>query len=234
MNFRDVELLSAYLDGQTSPSDSTRLEARLKTDPELASALDALHASRTLLRRMPKRRAPRNFTLTPQMVGRKPPLPRSYPVFRFATVMATVLFALSFLTNQTARLAASAPEAEYGIGGGAATEAPMMAVEPAATEPPATQPPASLDVTESPSPEPTIGVELLVPTATPIAPEDQTRVAVPTIGASEKNGGENVVPPPTSFGIPILWQAGFGAIALLGAASMIVIQRLAARKWRAK
>ena len=85
MNQRDIELLSSYLDGQLSSSDVNRLEIRIKTDPQLASVLTDLRATRSLLRKLPQRRAPRNFTLTRKMVGQNPPLPRAYPVFRFAT-----------------------------------------------------------------------------------------------------------------------------------------------------
>ena len=143
MKQRDVEQLSSYLDGGLSPSDSARLKTRLASDPALASTLDALRESRTLLRRLPKRRAPRNFLLTPKMVGQKPPLPRSYPVFRFATALATLLFGLSFLQFRPISLGASAPApAAYGIGGGAdtsATEAPVLEMA-VATEAPVTAP----------------------------------------------------------------------------------------------
>jgi hypothetical protein len=225
MKQRDVEQLSAYLDGQLSPSDSARLKTRLASDPVLASTLDALRESRSLLRRLPHRRAPRNFLLTPKMVGQKPPLPRSYPVFRFATALATLLFALSFVTNQVARFGASAPVA-YGIGGGsgggsdAATEAPAIAMAPMATEPPVATEPSVV-----PEAVPT-QMALVLPTATP-APTDRVWAEGP---AAPKNAGE---PAPAS---PLLstWQIGLGIFALLGAASMFLIQRLAARKWRAK
>ena len=215
MNYRDVDQLSSYLDGQLSPSDSARLKTRLASDPALASALDAMRESRSLLRRMPKRRAPRNFLLTPKMVGRKPPLPRSYPVFRFATALATLLFGLSFVTNQVGQLAASAPAAApYGMGGGggdAATEAPMMEMA-IATEPPA-------------EPAPTEAAIL------PSAPtDDQNRAAESSQAPAAKNAGET---PPAR---PLLtqWQIAFGVIALLGVASMLLIRQLAARKWRVK
>ena len=118
-SFRDVEKLSAYLDGQLKPSEIARLEARLQTDPELASALKNLREARGVLRSLPQRRAPRNFTLTPKMVGEKPPMPRSYPVFRFATVLATLLLFFTFATNFMApRLARTAAPVPYGIGGG--------------------------------------------------------------------------------------------------------------------
>ena len=219
MNHRDVEQLSSYLDGGLSPSDSARLKTRLASDLELASALDALRAARSLLRRMPHRRAPRNFLLTPKMVGKKPPLPRSYPVFRFATALATLLFGLSFLTNQVVSFGASAPAPAYGIGGGAdaATEAPMLEMAPAATEPPA---------------EPTLQAALLPSTvATPPAPTaDQNRAMEQP--ASPKASGETI--PATPRPLLTLWQTTFGLLALLGAASMLLIQKLAARKWRVK
>ncbi|HUG34343.1 MAG TPA: zf-HC2 domain-containing protein, partial [Anaerolineales bacterium] len=102
INQRDLELLSAYLDGELNPSDSARLEARLKNDPALDSVLDDLRAARTFLRKLPKRRAPRNFTLTRKMVGLNPPLPRSYPAFRFVTAVATLLFFFTFGINTLA------------------------------------------------------------------------------------------------------------------------------------
>ena len=98
-SFRDVEKLSAYLDRQLKPSEVARLESRLQTEPELASILQDLRQTRSLLRRLPQRRAPRNFTLTPKMVGQKPPLPRTYPAFRLATVLATLLLFFTFATN---------------------------------------------------------------------------------------------------------------------------------------
>ena len=91
MKQRDIELLSSYLDGQLSSADSARLEARLRTDPEMRSVLQDLRGARSLLRQLPMRKAPRNFTLTPKMVGKNPPLPRSYPVFKFSATLATIL-----------------------------------------------------------------------------------------------------------------------------------------------
>src|SRR5512141_1362753 len=149
MKQRDLELLSSYLDGQLSSSDATRLEARLLTEPELRSVLRDLRSARSVLRQLPMRRAPRNFTLTPKMVGKNPPLPRAYPAFRFTSALATILLfitvGLNFLRPQ---LAASTPAFGMGGGGGGSNEtfaaqAPAAATQaPAATEAPATQAPA--------------------------------------------------------------------------------------------
>src|SRR5512140_1508794 len=122
MNFRDVELLSAYLDGRLSPSDSVRLEARLTSDRSLRATLDELRETRGLLRSLPQRRAPRNFRLTPKMAGLRPPEPRAYPVFRLATALATFLFVAAIALNGLAPFAtqrlAAAPAPAFGMGGG--------------------------------------------------------------------------------------------------------------------
>src|SRR5215216_2371308 len=139
MNQRDLELLSSYLDGQLKPSDSARLEARLSADPSLRSVLNDLRSARGLLRQLPQRKAPRNFTLTPKMVGKNPPLPRAYPAFRFVTALASLLLfftvGLNFLGPQ---LASSGPA--FGMGGGGAPDV-FSAQAPAAEAPAASEAP---------------------------------------------------------------------------------------------
>src|SRR5512142_1267444 len=170
MNFRDIELLSSYLDGRLNAPETSRLEARLSKEPELQATLEDLRQTRTLLRRLPQRRAPRNFRLTPKMAGVRPPAPRSYPVFRFATALAGFLFvaavALNAFTPFAARhlTTAAAPAPAYGMGGGGGgpigggdgtLEAPQAAA-PAATEAPA--------MTEEPTLQ---AFTAIMPTATP-------------------------------------------------------------------
>lgn len=241
MNDRDLELLSSYLDGQLTPSDSARLESRLKSDGGLASTLDDLRAARTLLRQLPKRRAPRNFTLTRKMVGLNPPLPRSYPAFRFATVVATLLFFFTFGINTFApQLAQISP---FGTGGGApeifsaapaaATEAPVFA-EAAATEAPATEAPAA---TEAPLQSSSDLAPL--PTMMPSL-EDSARVAetpMTKIGEAENAGdvdqpqvaNEPTRPMPI---IPSAWQSAFAVIAVLSAMFMALLRRSASNRWK--
>ena len=171
-SFRDVEKLSAYLDGQLKPSEVARLESRLQSDPELASVLKELRQARNLLRQLPQRRAPRNFTLTPKMVGQKPPMPRTYPVFRFATVLATLLLFFTFATNFMApRLVRTAAPYPYGIGGGGGggAEEPQLQMEAA---------PAESAATEEPT-EP--AMEAPVAPEEPAAPEEIPQPAPTTI-----------------------------------------------------
>jgi anti-sigma factor RsiW len=144
-SFRDMEILSEYLDGQLSPSERTRLEKRIQMDQTLAAALKELRLTRGLLRRMPQRRAPRNFTLTARMAGIRPPVPRLVPVFSWASAVAMVLFIFTLGTSLVGRLSfgAAAPRlaaAPGGFGGGPAAAATMAPANAA----PATMEPAPL------------------------------------------------------------------------------------------
>ena len=100
-SFRDTEQLSAYLDNQLSPVERQRLEVRLKDDLELRSLLADLSQARAILRQLPARKAPRNFRLTPEMAGIRPPVPRIFPVFRLASTLAAVLLFFAFAANLT-------------------------------------------------------------------------------------------------------------------------------------
>ena len=229
MNQRDLELLSAYLDGQLKPSDSARLETRLKTDPQLASVLTDLRATRSLLRKLPARKAPRNFTLTRKMVGQNPPLPRAYPIFRFATALATLLFFFSFGLNTVGRQMASQTSG-FGMGGGGggaeesaqslAADAPMVATEaPAATEAP---------------------LEGLAPASTLVPPDvaDAARTAETPVlktgdaaNADELNQAQNEVQSPVPW-ISSAWQIGLAVIAVGSALFMLLIYQISARRWK--
>lgn len=108
----DWELLSAYLDRQLKPKEIVSLEARLSADPDLSAALGELQRTRDALRNLPRLRAPRNFTLTPQMVGQRSiGRPRSVarlaPVFGFASALATFLLILVILGDWLGILAPS-------------------------------------------------------------------------------------------------------------------------------
>lgn len=238
MNQRDLELLSAYLDGELSPSDSARLEARINSDGELASVLDDLRAARTLLRKLPKRRAPRNFTLTRKMVGLNPPLPRAYPAFRFATVAATLLFFFTFGLNALAPQLAQAPA--FGMGGGAPAAAPeLFSAAPAATEEPAL---AQAVATEAPATEPPVeSASDLAPRGTAISPsEDSARVidtpaakSEEVESADEANQTEvqNEATRPEPL-IPSIWQTAFAVIAVLSGMFMALLRRSAINRWK--
>jgi hypothetical protein len=97
LSTRDFEALSAYLDDQLPERERTRLEARLRTETRLQQALNDLDQTRRVLRAAPRMRAPRNFTLTPEMVPA--PAPRFLPLVRFAFALASLMFVLSLAGN---------------------------------------------------------------------------------------------------------------------------------------
>lgn len=94
---RNLELLSAYLDGELSGRDRERLETQLQKDEVLRNRYEELKRTRVMLRSLPKLRAPRNFLLTPEMVGQKEKSSRAFPVLRFASAFAALLLVLLFL-----------------------------------------------------------------------------------------------------------------------------------------
>ena len=227
MNQRDLELLSSYLDGQLSPSDSARLEKRVHADSNLRAVLEDLRGARSLLRQLPMRKAPRNFRLTPKMVGKNPPLPRSYPIFKFATTLASLLLFITFSMNFIRPQLASAPPA-FGMGGGSGVEEATFAAEAAsaATEAPAAEEPSILMAP--------------MPTGTITAQEDTARAETPvTKNGETENGlaaGQEASQLPVEV-VPLVssvWQWLLAGVALLSAFIMALMRQLAINRWRRK
>lgn len=70
---RDLELLSAYLDGELDDRERSDLESRLADEAPLREALAELRATVELVRQLPRLRAPRSFALDPAVYGRRTP-----------------------------------------------------------------------------------------------------------------------------------------------------------------
>lgn len=70
---RDLELLSAYVDGELSDREAAALEQRLRHEPALSAALEDMRATIALLNKLPSLKAPRNFTLDPARFRRPAP-----------------------------------------------------------------------------------------------------------------------------------------------------------------
>jgi anti-sigma factor RsiW len=226
MNRRDIELLSAYLDGQLKPSDSTRLETRLKSDPELVAVMDDLRAARNLLRKLPQRRAPRNFTLTRKMVGQNPPMPRAYPFFRFATTLATLLLFFTFGLNFFAPQLAAAPPPGMGGGEDVNSFSQSQPADAPAAEAPATEVPAEPSVELAPLPTQMSTLDSARNGETATEKIDATGYAV----AQDQSQVPSEAPVP----VPIRWQVTLGGIALLGALLMLMMRQAAFQRWRQK
>jgi hypothetical protein len=224
-NFREIEQLSAYLDGQLTTSELARMESRLNSDPEFDSILSDIRAARGILRQLPKRKAPRNFTLTRQMVGLKPPLPRTYPVFKFATVFASLMLMLSLSVNaMSPYVSFSAPSMfAYGVGSGgggceepcgeaAAAEAPMLEMAPSAAEEgalPATEP--QMDTMQATK---EAGTES----------ENQDQALAEE--EAQRNAQSSDRP------IPVIWQIVLLVVGILSGGLMWLMRRSAVKKWQ--
>lgn len=242
ISFRDIEKLSAYLDGQVSQSERTRLEKMIQSDENLAAALKELRHTHTLLQRTPHRRAPRNFTLTPKMAGIRAPVPRLVPVFSWASAVAMLLFIFTLGTSligqlsfgATAPMLAAAPSS--GLGGGppaAATMAPANAA-PATAAPvnpaPAFPAPATAaPVTAAPAIKATD--QSVQPTATPEA----YALSVP---AATPPGTSRVLPPQTAAKTqpkPLNpWLVVWPAVGLLLGALALLLRWLNQRTFQRK
>lgn len=140
----DAELISAYLDGELSGQDKAALEQRLEKDAELMKSKGQLDEVKQLLHRLPARRVPHNFTISPKMAGVKPPVPRLLPFFRFASVVASGLFAISIILNLGLlnTFAGSVPVALEAPA--AAPEAELMEVSPTLQAPMSKAAPAEM------------------------------------------------------------------------------------------
>ncbi len=67
---RDLELLSAYLDGELTDREKEKLEQRLARENALRAVMDDLRETVTLVSDLPRLKAPRSFTLDPAVYGR--------------------------------------------------------------------------------------------------------------------------------------------------------------------
>lgn len=237
-NFRDIEQLSALLDGKLSPAEAARLESRLKTDLDLKSILEELTETRSLLRRMPRRKAPRNFTLTPQMAGVKPPVPRAVPTLRFATLLATFLLVFSLATNALAPMLSMASQAPaYGMGGGGGGADPTMEAQlllEAATEAPAATllpPAAALPAGPESTLIPTLAAEEQARTLPTPTPEPVLKDTGP---AADQFAQSAPAAQPAPAPVPPAWQIALLVIALLCGGGAWLIRQASERAWRAK
>lgn len=218
---RDLELLSAYLDQQLKPAEHARLQARLQTEPELAASLEGLRTTRQMLRSLPRLRAPRHFTLTPAMAGKKPSQPVFLPGLRLASVLAAVLLVFVLAGDYIGFLAPSGVQSLAAPASG--EEVAMQYIEAAEVEvdattqvellagaeeaPLALEAPPDYNIAET-SQAGEESVALAQPPETTPAPAatDTARAAEDIVPPTEETfsiTGENFAPPPTAALPPI-------------------------------
>ncbi|HVN54422.1 MAG TPA: hypothetical protein VMT46_08835 [Anaerolineaceae bacterium] len=171
---KDWQTLSEYLDGQLPERERVQVEARLQTSPELSSGYDELKRTKAILRNLPKRRAPRNFTLSSAMVPQKRATPRAFPYLRLASALASFLLVMTFLGDLAVH--------SLNFGASSATSTGINQSAPAAV-PAATQAPAE----ENPQPflksAPSSGQGLNPPAATEAANSAAAQTEAPAAPA---------------------------------------------------
>lgn len=86
---RDLERLSAYIDGQLPPAEAAEIQARLAVEPDLKELFRELSWTAEGLKGLPAHPAPRRYRLTPEMVGQSAPAWR-LPALRLATAVVAV------------------------------------------------------------------------------------------------------------------------------------------------
>lgn len=226
---RDAALLSDYLDGQLSPAESRRLEERFKADAGFAAMAQDMRQARNVLRHLPARRAPKNFMLTAKMAGVKPPLPRLFPVFRFASALAAVLFLFTFGLNFSVPFAASMR---------ASAPAQSFAVEDAGlcagctSELPAAQAPAA-----GGNAMPTGTAEVSTFLA---QPNEQDMQSAPTLAVEQPAPQQKSAPPGVvdagalpgaGLSLPAVLQLGLLFVAVLSGAAALLVRRRFEQAW---
>jgi hypothetical protein len=95
ISIKDLQQLSEYLDGKLREKERIQVEARLRSQPELREELEGLRRTHLMLQQLPRRRAPRNFFITPEMLPKRSTL-RLFPVFRLASALAGLLLVVAF------------------------------------------------------------------------------------------------------------------------------------------
>ncbi|PJF39963.1 MAG: hypothetical protein D6737_01350 [Chloroflexi bacterium] len=89
-NPQDIERLSAYLDGMLSDSERSALEQQLQRDANLRRELATLRETVALINQLPPMKAPRNFTLTAQMLEERAPASPRILIFPTTAVFSAV------------------------------------------------------------------------------------------------------------------------------------------------
>lgn len=120
---QDYELISAFLDSACSPKEVAKVEARIQSDPDFSQAVAEFKRAKYALSKIPKKRAPRNFTLSAAMVPQKARKSIWVPALNFVALGASLMLVVVFAGSKF-----------FGFGVSTLTAkevAPMMAAAPA-------------------------------------------------------------------------------------------------------
>jgi hypothetical protein len=93
---KELFQVSAYIDGALSPKEQRNFEAHLASSATLQRELLEYKRLKAALWSLPHKKAPRNFTLSPEKVQVRKAVPRFAPAFSFASAGVAILLMLAF------------------------------------------------------------------------------------------------------------------------------------------
>lgn len=214
----DYELLSAYIDGMLDDAARSALETRLEQEPDLRRELAALRQTVALVRDLPVVKAPRDFTLTRDMIETSGTVASTLPprkVLRFpvltalSTAAATVLMVAGLLlmlvggepdsdtVAMSEQVMGAAPTVENGDRGALPADEVRIAPSP---EPPASDESAGAAPAGDAAPPPAAALEMEEAAEMPAPEEGDSEAAmdddVDTFSA-EAAEAPSLLPPPT-------------------------------------
>ena len=136
---KDWTLLSSYLDGELDKKTEDQLKAKMAQDPELQASLSQLRNTKRILKATPEFKIPRNFTLTPEMVGVKAKPPAVFG-YRLATAVMSIMLVMTLVLDfgrflLGGAMAPAAPKMEEVMLESVADEAAEPAISPVEEEP---------------------------------------------------------------------------------------------------
>jgi hypothetical protein len=205
------ESLSAYLDGELTHAEKSRVEQHLQECQACAQNLATLRQTVSLLRELPEKRAPRSFAIRPATVKAQraaAPPAWGYGLLKGATALAALLLVL-LVGGDLATRFVGFPLASWGAG----APAEEIAMAPSmASAPEEEQAILGQDKTEAPTAEPPTNQE---PAAAPEeeAEDYETLEEMPAAEARTEETGPSGTPaaPVPSGEEPLLEEEGVGA-----------------------
>jgi hypothetical protein len=93
---KELFQVSAYIDGALSPKEQRTFEAHLASSATLQRELLEYKRLKAALWSLPHKKAPHNFTLSPEKVQVRKAVPRFAPAFSFASAGVAILLMLAF------------------------------------------------------------------------------------------------------------------------------------------
>jgi anti-sigma factor RsiW len=122
LNDADLELVSAYIDGEVTAEERAVLEARMEREPALRAAFEELQATVRLVHELPRMIPPRSFTIDP--ASARPRWAGAFGWLRLGSALAAVLLALTVTFDVVG---------SGGLGGGSAAPAPAAVMRDQST-----------------------------------------------------------------------------------------------------